>query len=173
VANTVATGFTVTATKSESNASVLQYLGADGSTAFTGSLSIGANIIRTIITAQDGLTTVTYTLTVIRAATPPTTSVFKPSAPLVTLTAFTTTFLQTNPIAAQVNTPARVTFLVNNRAIPGCTAIKTVASAGTHTATCKYRPTSLGSLTVSATITPNSTDYLAASTSIKVTVRPK
>jgi uncharacterized repeat protein (TIGR02543 family) len=173
VANTVATGFTVTATKGESNASVVQYLGATGSTAFTGSLNIGANIIRTLITAQDGLTTVTYTLTVTRAATPPTTSVINPSAPLVTLTAFTTTFLQTNPIAAQVNTPSRVTFLVNNRAIPGCTAIKTVSSAGTHTATCKYRPTSLGSLTVSATITPNSTDYLAATTSIKVTVRPR
>ena len=173
VANTVATGFTVTATKGESNASVVQYLGATGSTAFTGSLSIGANIIRTIITAQDGVSTATYTLTVTRAATPPTTSVINPSAPLVTLTAFTTTFLQTNPIAAQVNIPSRVTFLVNNRVIPGCTAIKTVSSSGTHTATCKYRPTSLGSLTVSATITPNSTDYLAASTSIKVTVRPK
>jgi len=173
VANTVATGFTVTATKGESNASVIQYRGATGVITFDNTLNIGANIIRTLITAQDGLTTVTYTLTVTRAPTPPTTSVINPDAPTVTLTAFTTTFLQTNPIAAQVNTPSRVTFLVNNRVIPGCTAIKTVSSGVTHTATCKYRPTSLGSLTVSATITPNSTDYLAASTSIKVTVRPK
>ena len=173
VANTDATGFTVTATKGESNASVVQYLGATGSFAFTGSLSIGANIIRTIVTAQDGLTTVTYTLTVTRAATPPITSVIDPSAPLVALTAINTTFLQTNPISARVNTPSKVTFLVNNKAIPGCSSIKTVSASSTHTATCNYRPTSLGSLKVSATITPNSSNFLAVTTTIKVTVRPR
>jgi hypothetical protein len=82
-------------------------------------------------------------------------------------------FLQNNPIAARVNTPSRVTFLVNNRAISGCTAIRTVAGGDTNTATCRYRPTSLGSLTIAVTITPNSSNYAAISRSIKVTVRPK
>jgi uncharacterized repeat protein (TIGR02543 family) len=174
VANTT-TSLTVTPTRTQANATIAVNGIAVTSGLPSGSinLAIGANTITVLVTAQDGLTTATYTLTVTRAATPPTTSVINPSAPLVTLTAFTTTFLQINPIAAQVNTPSRVTFLVNNRVIPGCTAIKTVSSGGTNTATCKYRPTSLGSLTVSATITPNSTDYLAASTSIRVTVRPK
>jgi hypothetical protein len=103
----------------------------------------------------------------------PVTSVIRPTAPLVGLTAISATFLQTNAIAARVNTPSRVTFLVNNRAISGCTAVRTVAGPGTNTATCQYRPTSLGSLTVSATITPNSSNYAPISTSIKVTVRPK
>jgi hypothetical protein len=111
------------------------------------------------------------TLTIGRGT--PVTSVINPSAPLVALTAINTTFLQTNPIAARVTTPSRVTFLVNNRAIPGCSAIKTVASGDTNTATCQYRPTSLGSLTVSATITPNSSNFLAVTSSIKVTVRPR
>jgi hypothetical protein len=81
--------------------------------------------------------------------------------------------LQTSPIAARVNTPSRVTFLANNRAISGCTAVRTVAGSGTNTATCRYRPTSLGPLTISVTITPNSSNYAAISRSIKVTVRPK
>jgi uncharacterized repeat protein (TIGR02543 family) len=173
VANTVATGYTVTATKSQSNASVVQYLGAIGTTAFTGALSIGANIIRTIVTAQDGVTTKTYTLTVTRAATPPSASVINPLIDADFVPPIRVTFLQTNPIAARVNTPSRVTFLANNRAISGCTAIRTVAGSGTNTATCKYRPTSLGSITISVTITPNSSDFLVATRSIKLTVTPK
>jgi uncharacterized repeat protein (TIGR02543 family) len=68
VANSVSTGFTVTPTKSEVNATTVQYLGATGATAFTGALSVGDNVIRTLVTAQDGTTTSTYTVTVTRAA---------------------------------------------------------------------------------------------------------
>jgi trimeric autotransporter adhesin len=57
---------TITATKSDSNATIIQYLGATGTTAFTGSLSAGANVVRTVVTAQDG-TVKTYTVTVTRA----------------------------------------------------------------------------------------------------------
>jgi tRNA threonylcarbamoyladenosine modification (KEOPS) complex Pcc1 subunit len=66
VANSVATGYTVTATKSESNATIVQYLGANGTTAFTGALAVGPNVIRTVVTAQDGTTSSTYTVTVTR-----------------------------------------------------------------------------------------------------------
>jgi len=45
----------------------VQYLGASGATAFTGALVVGANIIRTVVTAQDGVTSKTYTVTVTRA----------------------------------------------------------------------------------------------------------
>ena len=70
VANTVASGYTVTPTKSDSNASFVQYLGASGTNLFTGALAVGANIIRTVVTAQDGTTTKTYTVTVTRASNP-------------------------------------------------------------------------------------------------------
>jgi uncharacterized repeat protein (TIGR02543 family) len=173
VANTVASGYTITSTKSQSNASVVQYRGATGTTEFNGSLNIGANVIRIIVTAQDGITTKTYTLTVTRAATPPTASVINPSINAEFVQPIRVTFLQTSPIAAQVNTPSRVTFLANNKAISGCTAVRTVAGSGTNTATCKYRPTSLGSITISITITPNSSDFLSATRSIRLTVSPK
>jgi uncharacterized repeat protein (TIGR02543 family) len=68
VANSVSTGYTVTATKGQSTATMNQYLGASGTTVFSGNLSVGANIIRTVVTAQDGTTTSTYTVTVTRAA---------------------------------------------------------------------------------------------------------
>jgi uncharacterized repeat protein (TIGR02543 family) len=68
VANSVSSGFTITPTKSQSDATIIQYLGATGTTIFTGDLSIGANIIRTIVTAQDGSAMSTYTVTVTRAA---------------------------------------------------------------------------------------------------------
>jgi len=68
VTNAVASGYTVTPTKSDSNATTVQYLGATGSTAFNGTLSVGENIIRTVVTAQNGTTTTTYTVTVTRAA---------------------------------------------------------------------------------------------------------
>jgi hypothetical protein len=48
-----------------------------------------------------------------------------------------------------------------------------VAASSTNTATCKYRPTSLGSITVSVTITPIDTGYMAVSRSVKVNVSPK
>jgi uncharacterized repeat protein (TIGR02543 family) len=66
VANSVATGYTVTATKSESNATTVQYLGATGTIAFTGALDVGPNVIRTVVTAQDGTASSTYTVTVTR-----------------------------------------------------------------------------------------------------------
>lgn len=66
VANSVESGYTVTPTKSDSNATTVQYLGASGTTAFTGALAVGPNIIRTVVTAQDGTTTSTYTVTVTR-----------------------------------------------------------------------------------------------------------
>jgi uncharacterized repeat protein (TIGR02543 family) len=176
-ASAVRTGYIITATKSQSNASVVQYLGLTSTTPFTGALSIGANIIRIIVTAQDGVTTKTYTLTVTRAAEEPSASVINPAIDAAFIPPVVATFLQTKRIAARVNTPSRVTFLANNRAISGCTAVRTVAGTGTNsginTATCQYRPTSLGSITISITITPNSSDFLPATESIKVTVSPK
>jgi uncharacterized repeat protein (TIGR02543 family) len=69
VVNSVQTGFTVTPTVAQANATTIQYLGATGTTAFTGALSVGTNVIRTVVTAQDGTTTKTYTITVTRLAT--------------------------------------------------------------------------------------------------------
>ena len=66
VDNSVATGYAVTPTKTDAGANTVQYLGATGTTAFTGALNIGANVIRTVVTAADNVTTKTYTVTVTR-----------------------------------------------------------------------------------------------------------
>jgi hypothetical protein len=91
VANTVATGFNVTATTTASTASVVQYLGATGTTSFNGNLGSGKNIIRTVVTAPDGTRTMTYTVTVTRINPRSQTIIFDP-ATVRTLTATTTSY---------------------------------------------------------------------------------
>ena len=157
-----------------------------GTATASGSVTIsGAGFITVTGVGPGKLVTATITATrtgyTTGSATVSATSnrVLATSAPLVTpgttaeLVLITTRFLQTNPIEARVNTPSRVTFLANNRAIAGCTAIRTVAALSTNSAICKYRPTALGSITVTVTITPIDTGYMAVSRSIKVNVSPK
>jgi len=59
---------TITPTVNQVDATTVQYLGADGTTPFTGALNVGANVIRTVVTALNGSTTKTYTVTVTRRA---------------------------------------------------------------------------------------------------------
>ena len=96
VANTVATGFNVTATTTASTASVVQYLGATGTTSFNGNLGSGQNIIRIVVTAPDGTRTMTYTVTVTRINLRSQTITFNPDT-VRTLTATTTSY--TLPVA--------------------------------------------------------------------------
>jgi uncharacterized repeat protein (TIGR02543 family) len=65
VANSVST-VTITPTVNQANATTVQYIGATGTTAFTGAIAVGSNVIRTLITAHDESTTSTYTVTVTR-----------------------------------------------------------------------------------------------------------
>jgi len=96
VANTVATGFNVTATTTASTASVVQYLGATGTTSFNGNLGSGQNTIRTVVTAPDGTRTMTYTVIVTRINLRSQTITFNPET-VRTLTATTTSY--TLPVA--------------------------------------------------------------------------
>jgi uncharacterized repeat protein (TIGR02543 family) len=57
---------TITPTVTQANATTVQYLGATGTTPFTGSLLVGANVIRTVVTPENGSATQTYTVTVTR-----------------------------------------------------------------------------------------------------------
>ena len=167
---TASSGLSVAITIASGSSSICTFAPLTGVVSFNavGSCVIQYNQVGN--TNYAAATQATEPLTIGKAT--PTTTVFAPTTD-AELTSIRTTYLQTNPIVARVNTPSKVTFLVNSKAIPGCSAIKTVAAAGTNTATCQYRPTSLGSLNISATITPNSSNFLAVTTSIKVTVRPK
>jgi hypothetical protein len=152
---------------------------AGGSVAINGSGLItvtgvgpGKLSVATITATRTGYTTGSDTVSATANRVAATSTVVSPSTS-AEIVLVRTTFLQSNPIAARVNTPSKVTFLANNKAIPGCSAIKTVLVSANHTATCNYRPTSLGSITLSATITPNDTGYIAITRSVKVMVSPK
>jgi hypothetical protein len=95
------------------------------------------------------------------------------SASDLTLVVIRAIYLQSNPISARLNVPGRVTFLANNRAIPGCTSLRTTGSSPNFASTCNYRPTSLGTVTISATFTPNDPGYQSATRTLKVVVRPR
>jgi hypothetical protein len=95
------------------------------------------------------------------------------SATDLTLVVIRSVYLQTNPIAANINTPGKVTFTANGLVIPGCTAVKTTGTGPVYTSTCQFRPTSLGTITISATINPNDPGFTAVTKSLKVVVSPK
>ena len=91
------------------------------------------------------------------------------SAADLTLVVIKAVYLKSNPIAATISVPGKVTFLANGKAIPGCTNVPSKVG----TSTCAYKPVSLGTVTISATITPNDKGYLPATKTLKVIVSPK
>jgi len=73
------------------------------------------------------------------------------------------TFRSTATITATVSAPGRVTFLANEKRIPGCISIATV-TAGSITATCNWKSSSRGSVNLSAQLVPtDSSTYLSSS----------
>ena len=135
VASTLASGFSATATRNDLNASVVQFVGASGTTSFTGNLSAGENIIRTIVTAQNGTTIKTYTLTVTRPY----------SAALQVSSAV---FRTTSPITATLNGPGIATFYAQGKRIPKCIRVLTTA-VSPFTATCSWKPAQRGPISLS------------------------
>jgi hypothetical protein len=69
--------FTITPTKSDNKASVVQYLGGTGTRPFTGELGGRETVVRVVVTAEDG-TTKTYSFTVTRFNFTPQTVTFTP-----------------------------------------------------------------------------------------------
>jgi trimeric autotransporter adhesin len=135
--------------------------------------SAAGTCVLTATKAQDNdysaLTSAAKSIVVNRVAATTTVS----SATDLTLIVIRAVYLQSNPISARLNVPGKVTFLANGKVIPGCTALKTTGSSPNFTSTCKYRPTSLGTITISATATPNDSGYIAVTKSLKAIVRPK
>lgn len=64
------------------------------------------------------------------------------------------TFRTATAIIATASTAGKVTVFANGKRIPGCIKISTV-SAGTITATCNWKPSSRGSVQISAQLSPD------------------
>jgi hypothetical protein len=71
-------------------------------------------------------------------------------------------FRQAKALRATVSVAGRVTFKVNDKRIPGCIS-KAVLAGGT--ATCSYRPSMRGSITITAVFEPTDSAYTGATTS--------
>jgi hypothetical protein len=81
--------------------------------------------------------------------------------------ATTMTYQSSNVITVNVGTAGKVNFLQNGKVIPGCGEVR---ASVTSPATCTWRPSTLGSVSVVAEITPTNTS-LALSRSIPVAVK--
>jgi len=71
-------------------------------------------------------------------------------------------FRQAKQLRASSSVAGRVTFRANGQIIPGC---KNKAVSASATVTCSYRPSTRGSVTLSATLTPTDNSYIGATSS--------
>lgn len=154
VANTVSS-ITVTPTVSQANATVT----VNGTAVATGvasgsiNLNVGANVITTVVTAQDGTTTKTYTTAVTRAAALQAQTTLVVVASPANLNATTTT-------STLSTTGGSGTGAVSYAMTAGtCTLSGSTVTAGTSNETC----------TVTATKAADST-YLPATATVNITV---
>jgi hypothetical protein len=76
----------LTPTVTQAGATTVQYLGETGTTVFTGALNLGTNVIRTVVTSQDGQSTSVYRVTVPNARTPEKSVCFDGNAQFLSLT---------------------------------------------------------------------------------------
>ena len=76
----------LTPTVGQAGATTVQYLGETGTTVFTGALNLGTNVIRTVVTSQDGQSTTVYRVTVPNARTPEKAICFNGNAQFLSLT---------------------------------------------------------------------------------------
>jgi hypothetical protein len=86
------------------------------------------------------------------------------------------TYQSTYPLIASASQLGKVTFLINGAAIPGCSNVPTKAGVGLlgiPGATCPFKPVLLGSVTLTAKITPNDSGFFELTKTTKITVNPK
>lgn len=111
------------------------------------------------ITAQDGTTTKFYrvNVSVIRAI----------QSASLSLDAGDLIYRQAKELRATPSVAGKITFKANGQVIPGCKNKNVSASA---TVTCSYRPSTRGSLIISATLDPTNNSWIGATTSSNIVV---
>ena len=70
------------------------------------------------------------------------------------------TYRQAKLITAFTSVAGKVTFRVNNKILPRCKKKLTTGSTPNIIATCSYRPSNKGSVTISATLNPTNSSYI-------------
>ena len=78
----------------------------------------------------------------------------------VSLAGGTLTYRQTKLVTALASVAGKVTFRVNNKILPGCKNKSTTGSSPNIIATCSYRPSTRGFVTISVTLNPTNLSYI-------------
>lgn len=81
----------------------------------------------------------------------------------------TPTYKSVTTLSATTNTPSKVTFLANNKRIPGCISIPTSANV----ATCNWKPALHGSIALSVQVAPNDSEYASTRISFNSVIAQK
>ena len=78
----------------------------------------------------------------------------------ISLAGGTLTFRQTKLVTALASVAGKATFRVNNKILPGCKNKSTTGSSPNIIATCSYRPSTRGYVTISVTLNPTNPSYI-------------
>ena len=84
--------------------------------------------------------------------------------------ATTASFRTTISITANLSVASKVTFRVNDKVLPSCKNKSTSGSGSSHTATCSWRPSNRGSVTLTASAVPTGAG-ISSSTSAPISIR--
>ena len=83
----------------------------------------------------------------------------------------TATYRTVVVITANVSVASKITFTINGQVLPGCKNRSTSGSGSSHSATCTWKPSRRGSLTLSASATPTGAGITGATaTPVNITV---
>lgn len=147
------------ATSGGSGGGLVTYVYAAGTTTCTLSSGVltpaatGTCLITSTKATDDNYTAISSSQTTVTFAAGSTTAT-------ITIADSSLVFRQAKLISASASVVGKVTFRVNNKILPGCKNKSTTGSAPNIIATCSYRPSTRGPVTISVTLNPTDSSYI-------------
>lgn len=137
--------------------------GGGGSSFIDTSTSRSAYVVNGVLTrggrTGNGIISLTYTIPI-------------PANVNLSVPSFTT-FRTSSDLTVSSDTPGKITFYANGKRIPRCIAIPLSGISPTFSATCAYKPSSRGIVSLTATITPSDSRLQSSSIPISVSSKPR
>ena len=147
------------ATNGGSGDGLVTYVYAEGTTTCTLSSGVltaaatGTCLVTATKATDDNYSAISSSQTTITFAAGSTTAT-------ITIADGSLVFRQAKLLTASASVVGKVTFRVNNKILPGCKNKSTTGSAPNIIATCSYRPSTRGSVTISVTLNPADLSYI-------------
>jgi len=147
------------ATNGGSGDGLVSYVYAEGTTTCTLSSGVltaaatGTCLVTATKATDDNYSAISSSQTTITFAAGSTTAT-------ITLADGSLIFRQAKLLTASASVVGKVTFRVNNKILPGCKNKSTTGSAPNIIATCSYRPSTRGSVTITVTLNPTDPSYI-------------